>query len=432
MFPNENQLIDGRYRIIEELGRGSFGETYKAEDTRKFDEIVVVKRLQVESFSGDNKVKAKELFEREAEAYKKLGSNHQQIPELEAYFEETDNCYLVMEYIEGANLSQEELKEGKKLEEKYLINLLINILTIVQVVHSNNLVHRDIKPDNLIRRNSDKQIVLIDFGAVTNDLNIKEKEQTTGQRTNLGSIYAAPEQFRGDAYPCSDIYAVGMISIQALTGRPPGNWLKDQKTGESFWEPLTSASEDLKRVIRKMVYSNTSQRYQSVDEVLKDLDKIDNQSPERNNSPSIRVLPIKVILGSLALLSISIISIGIYKYISEKDLILQPIERKEMEKLCGDKKYYSQENSNLKNLNDSDFISKKLEFDNSLKEVVRAYRWRCVYQLKDTTDSQRGGSNTITIGLDMDEHICKKYGDDYKATFLHYDDENSLHCVKTK
>lgn len=411
MFQNENQLIDGRYRIMEELGKGSFGETHKAEDTRKFNEIVVVKRLQVESFSGDNKVKAKELFEREAEAYKKLGSNHQQIPGLEAYFEETDNFYLVMEYIDGSNLSQQELRENNTLKEKDLINLLKNILTILQAVHRNNLVHRDIKPDNLIRRDSDQQIVLIDFGAVTNDLNIKEKEQTTGQRTNLGSIYAAPEQFRGDAYPCSDIYAVGMISIQALTGRPPGNWLKDQKTGESFWEPLTSASEDLKRVIRKMVCFNISQRYQSVDEVLKDIDKIDNQSPQGNNSQSIPVLPI-IIIGSLALLSI--ISIGIYRYISVKDLKLISITQEDMENLCRDPNYYIQkiheDYPEYKNRSDSDFSFSEIKLDDSLKQVVPAYRWKCFYKLNIQDTSPQGRLQRIPIGLDMDKpiSICKK------------------------
>lgn len=195
MFPNENQLIDGRYRIIEELGRGSFGETYKAKDTRKFDEIVVVKRLRVESFSEDYKVKAKELFEREAGTYVQLGSNHSQIPRLEAYFEETDNFYLVMEYIDGSNLSQQELRENNTLKEKDLINLLKNILTILQAVHSNNLVHRDIKPDNLIRRDSDQQIVLIDFGAVTNDLNIKQKSKQLVKGQILEVLMLLPNNF---------------------------------------------------------------------------------------------------------------------------------------------------------------------------------------------------------------------------------------------
>ncbi|WP_298917143.1 serine/threonine-protein kinase [uncultured Nostoc sp.] len=284
MFPNENLLIGGRYRINEELGKGSFGETSKATDTRKFDKTVVVKRLRVESYSEDFKVKAKELFKREAKSYMQLGSEHSQIPQLEAYFEENDDFYLVMEYIDGANLSQQELREDNILKEKDLINLLKNLLTILQAVHRESLVHRDIKPDNLIRRNSDKKILLIDFGAVTNDLNIKEKEQITGQRTNLGSIYAAPEQFHGDAYPCSDIYAVGIICIQALTGRQPKNLPVGPKNGDKLWEHLTSASEDLKRVIRKMIRFDNSQRYQSVDEVLKDIDKIDktdNQSPQK-------------------------------------------------------------------------------------------------------------------------------------------------------
>lgn len=232
-----------------------------------------------------------------------------------------------------------------------------------------------------------------------------------------------------------------MICIQALTGRQPENLARDPITGERYWESLTSASEDLKRVIRKMVYSNTTQRYQSVDEVLKDIDKIDNQSPKVNNSQSIRVLPIKVILGSLALLSISIISIGIYKYISDKDLKLKPITREEMENLCRDENYYTQKiyerRPYLKNIKSLTIKPEGLKFEDSesFKEVIPAYRWKCVYKLDFKENSTEGQSDIINIGLDMDKPICqKKYGSQgvYKATFLHYDKPDSIHCVLTK
>lgn len=214
------------------------------------EEIVVVKRLKIESFSGEYLTTAKELFEKEAKSLKQLGS-HPQIPKLEAYFEEETDFYLVMEYIDDKNLSEQELKEGNQLEEEKVINLLKSILKILQVVHSKNLIHRDIKPENLVRRSIDQQIVLIDFGCVTNDLNIQNKKRITGIETALGSVYTAPEQIHGKAYFCSDIYAVGMIGIQALTGRPPHKLTRDQITDRIFWKYLTPASKRLKKFSKK-------------------------------------------------------------------------------------------------------------------------------------------------------------------------------------
>ncbi|MDZ8108643.1 MAG: serine/threonine-protein kinase [Nostoc sp. DedQUE12a] len=273
MSLEKNTLVGGRYRIIEKLGEGGFGETYKAEDTYRMGETVVVKRLKIESFSREDLTTAKELFESEAKSLKQLGS-HPQIPKLEAYFEEKTDFYLVMEYIAEKNLSEQELKQGSQLEEGEVINLLKSILKILQVIHSKNLIHRDIKPNNLIRRSIDQQIVLIDFGCVTNDLNIQNQNQANGKRTLTVSFYAAPEQCYGQAYPCSDIYAVGMIGIQALTGRLPNELPRDQITDEILWKHLTKASKRLKKVLKKMICYDVYNRYKTVNEVLKDLDKI--------------------------------------------------------------------------------------------------------------------------------------------------------------
>jgi serine/threonine protein kinase len=271
-YLKQGDIINLRYGILERLGEGSFGETYKAEDLQKFKAIVVVKRLKTEEYSGDTLKKATELFEREGQTLQNL-QQYSQIPRLEAYFIENSNCYLVMEYIEGLTLAQEELKDGNQLKEKNVSELLTSILKILQVVHGKGLVHRDLKPDNVIRR-VNNSITLIDFGSVTKDLNLSHSP-TRPDITTIGSMYAAPEQlFQGKAFPSSDIYAVGMIAIQALTGRSPINLSRDLQTQDILWEYLVpTTSESFKKIIQKMTKYEPAQRYQSVDEVLKDLDE---------------------------------------------------------------------------------------------------------------------------------------------------------------
>ncbi|MDJ0582556.1 bifunctional serine/threonine-protein kinase/ABC transporter substrate-binding protein [Crocosphaera sp.] len=268
-------LINNRYKIIDLLGSGAFGETHLAEDTDNHNERVVVKRLKSEIFSACYLQKVKELFTREDQALRKLGENNSCIPQQKDFFKDDNkDCYLIMEYIEGNNLNKQELREGNKLPETEVINLLCEVLKILAVVHSDNLIHRDIKPENIIRRTNNKQLVLIDFGCVTERQN---REISEGQKnTVIGTYpYASPEQLNieGKINFCSDIYAVGMIGIQSLIGRCPEN-LNDPNNGEIAWEHLSSASRDLKKVIRKMVNSDSHKRYQTVTEVLQALQRI--------------------------------------------------------------------------------------------------------------------------------------------------------------
>jgi len=285
MTLEDGYILRNRYKIIRRLGNGSFGETYLAEDLDNLPDKVVVKRLMIESFAPTLLKKAQELFTREAEALYKLGK-YTQTPHLKAHFEEDNQFFLVMEYVAEQNMSELELREGNILSEKEVIDLLSDILEIVKIVHEHNLIHRDIKPDNLIRQSEKGQIVLIDFGSVTSVLNFEEstKQVKDYYRTRTGnSGYAAPEQLSGKSYPCSDIYAVGMIGIQALTGLQPLSVL-------SLWQNLTpTTSEQLKQIIRKMTAYNASERYQSAEEVLKDLKEVSREpiedSPPIPNTP---------------------------------------------------------------------------------------------------------------------------------------------------
>jgi serine/threonine protein kinase len=310
-------ILHNRYKIIKPLGEGSFGKTYIAEDNYKFRKRVVVKQLKINFFSEYDLETAKKLFEREASTLGKL--QHPMIPQLEAFFiEEDKNCYLVMEYIEGNTLDKEELIEDSKWEEQKVIELLKNIVEILKIVHREDIVHRDIKPDNLIRRAKDQKISLIDFGSVTKELKLQQEPRES--RTTIGNMYAAPEQWTGKAFPSSDIYAVGMIAIQALTGRSPKRLIADPDTGYIVWNEVP-ASENFKKVIQKMTEQEPSKRYQSVDEVLIALDQMEKPKPispveavETNNLPVktpqkntklnlIRtIITRKIVFGSLSLL----------------------------------------------------------------------------------------------------------------------------------
>ena len=264
----ENTLLGGRYQIIRELGQGTFGQTYLAEDMQRFNEQVVVKRLMIESLSESHITKAKELFQREAMALYTLGT-YDKTPHLKAHFEENDNCFLVMEYVAEKNMGEVELADGHRLSEKEVISLLFSILGILVTLHKNKLIHRDIKPDNLIRKPGNEQIVLIDFGSVTQELNLQQR-QKKGIKTVTGNRgYAAPEQLQGHSFFSSDIYAVGMIAMQALTGIQPSE-LSDRPNWQRF---APNTSEDLQRIINRMTAQKASERYESADEVLSDLDK---------------------------------------------------------------------------------------------------------------------------------------------------------------
>jgi len=269
------QIIGGHYQIVQQLGKGGFGITFIAIDTaRPGNPQCVVKQFKPTSNDPHTLEIGKILFEREAQKLETLG-NHDQIPRLLGYFPEQQEFYLVQEYIEGHDLSQE-IVTGTQLSEAYVTKLLHDILEVLTVVHQQNLIHRDLKPSNIRRRKSDGKIILIDFGAV--------KEVTTqvvnpqGQINHTSYIhtdgYAPSEQLKGKPTFSSDIYAVGVICIYALTGiNPYPNGLPtNEQTGEIAWRDRTKIkiSPKLANIIDKMVYDGIkrSDRYQSAREVL--------------------------------------------------------------------------------------------------------------------------------------------------------------------
>src|ERR687886_2160286 len=292
------KLLDRRYQVIQVLSGGGFGKTYIAEDTRRPNNPkCVVKHLTPASNDPNYLQTARRLFISEAETLEQLG-NHDQIPRLLAYFEEDQEFYLVQEFIEGHTLTQE-LQPGQRWEESRVMTLLEEVLSILDFVHSHGVIHRDIKPDNLIRRKSDNKLVLVDFGAVKQ---IRTQfAATQGRASNTVAIgtpgYMASEQALGQPRPTSDIYALGIIGIQALTGLMPVNFQEDLSTGEILWQHLVPVSRGLASLLSKMVRYHFKDRYQSAAEALESLRLLNNtyspttpyqavpRTPSANDSP---------------------------------------------------------------------------------------------------------------------------------------------------
>lgn len=274
----QGTLLSGRYKIVAEMGRGGFGQTYLAEDLHlPGNPKCVVKQLKPKNTDPESLQIARRLFNSEAEVLQKLGNNDRRIPRLFAYFEENQEFYLVQELIEGKPLS-EEIKPGQRLSEAKVIEFLREVLSILEYVHAQNVIHRDIKPSNIIRRNSDGKLVLIDFGAVKQISN--QKENNTGGSNLTVAIstygYTPPEQIQGNPRFSSDIYAVGITAIEALTGIHPSQLPRDNKTNEIIWRAQApQVSEQLANLLDKMVRNNLGERYQSTTEVLADLQKIE-------------------------------------------------------------------------------------------------------------------------------------------------------------
>jgi serine/threonine protein kinase len=262
------KTLTGRYKIVKQLGGGGFSHTFIAEDGYLPDRpTCVIKQLKPASSQVEILKISRELFDNEAKVLYRLG-RHECIPSLLAHFEEDEEFFLAQELIEGDVLTQE-IKRGQCLGEQYTIDFLIDILPTLDFVHCQQVIHRDIKPSNLIRRASDKKIVLIDFGAV--------KEVSTQPISQLGHTsslvigspgYMPNEQYRGKTIFASDIYAVGVIAIQSLTGLLPNQIPEDPATSEFCWRDRAKVTPTLADVIDKMVRFDFRQRYQSANEVL--------------------------------------------------------------------------------------------------------------------------------------------------------------------
>ncbi len=272
------KVLQSRYQIVQSLGAGVFGQTYTAVDIDYPDNPqCAVKQLKVSSSQPSYLDTLRLRFLTETETLKRLGL-HDQIPEFIACFEEHERFYLVQEFIEGHSLTAElpiTQQWGCVWTENEVVEFLQDVLSILEFVHSQGVIHCDIKPENLIRRAADSKLVLIDFGSIQSvDLGMDgELPIYRIPVTSLG--YIPPEQFIGQTQPNSDIYALGMIAIQALTGLEPLQLKGDAYTNEILWRSQdTPVNDYLAAVLSQMVRYDYQERFQSVGEVLRVLQQM--------------------------------------------------------------------------------------------------------------------------------------------------------------
>ncbi|MBF2077696.1 MAG: tetratricopeptide repeat protein [Synechococcales cyanobacterium T60_A2020_003] len=268
-FQGETRPLGGRYEIVRPLGAGGFGQTFLARDLHLPDHpLCVVKQLKPQVSSPAQMQIARRLFDTEAKVLYKLGS-HNQIPRLLAHFEEQQDFYLAQELVEGHALS-EELRPGQSWTPEQAVALLSDLLGVLAFVHQHNVIHRDIKPSNLIRRHHDGRIVLIDFGAVK-QVSTQLMASNTGTHTiSIGTQgYMPNEQLSGNPRFSSDIYAVGIIAIQALTGCHPTLLATDVQTCEVQWrDRCSNLPPELGDLLDHMVRYDFRTRYTSASEAL--------------------------------------------------------------------------------------------------------------------------------------------------------------------
>ena len=268
-------LLKDQYQAIKPVGEGGFGKTFLAEDANRLNALCIIKQFfplgQIQG-NIEAMTKATQLFKQEARQLLELGEKHPQIPTLFGYFEQEQRLYLVQQYIDGQDLSKELEQQGAFGEEQ-IRELLNSLLPVLTFIHEHKVIHRDIKPTNILRNKADGAFVLIDFGVA------KQLAGTSNSRagTKPGTEGFAPiEQLRGGkAFPASDIYSLGVTCIHLLTNVELDH-IYNPLEGSWAWRSYLKqqgrdVSDSLSKVLDKMLKEYVQHRYQSATEVLNDL-----------------------------------------------------------------------------------------------------------------------------------------------------------------
>jgi len=272
-------LLNNRYQVIQVLGAGGFGETFLAEDTHMPSRRrCVIKQLKPIANDPPTYELIQKRFEREAATLEYLGESSDQIPRLYAYFSENGLFYLVQEWIHGETLTH--LVETRGCQSETTVRkILLSLLSVLDYVHSKGIIHRDIKPDNIILRSGDGQPVLIDFGAVKETIRtIAVKPGYPTQSLVMGTPgYMPSEQAIGRPVYATDIYSLGLTAIYLLTGKQPSELPTNQQTGEILWQnEAPPVSPQLAMVLNQAIKPQASDRYSTASKMLYALNSASN------------------------------------------------------------------------------------------------------------------------------------------------------------
>lgn len=286
-------LLGDRYRISKEIGQGGFGRTYLCEDVNRFNEPCVLKEFAPQVQGTALLTKAQQLFEREAGVMYRL--QHPQIPMFREMFRVNrggvGQLFLVQDYVAGDNYQQllrRKLKQRQTFTEVEIVEFLTQILPVLGYIHSLGVIHRDISPDNLIKRQSDGLPVLIDFGGVKQVAVNAASQYMSGNNvpndvhTRLGKVgYAPNEQIqRGVVFPHSDLYALAATTLVLLTGKEPPD-LIDPLNFSWKWREYANLSPNLASILDRMLQLRPNDRFPSAQDILTALkaNKLANQPP---------------------------------------------------------------------------------------------------------------------------------------------------------
>jgi len=282
-------LLNNRYRIIDTLGRGGFGETYLVEDRHlPSKRKCVLKQLNPIVEQPEIPDWMKERFQREAAILEELGEESQQIPRLYAYFAEEGKFYLVQEWIEGETLAQKHQRQGN-LNPRQVQAILVQLLPVLDFLHQRQIIHRDLKPENIILRHSDRKPVLIDFGAVKEAMSTKANHNSNSSLSiSIGTPgYMSSEQAAGRPAYSSDLYSLGLTAIFLLTGKAPQDLESNPETGEIIWqEYAANLDPKLVLVLDKAIKFHPRDRFNSATAMLSALQNTQQSYPTIQVAPA--------------------------------------------------------------------------------------------------------------------------------------------------
>ncbi|MEO0869614.1 MAG: protein kinase, partial [Cyanobacteria bacterium J06642_11] len=278
---SEGTKVAGRYTVKRILGQGGFGYSYLVEDSQRFNELCVLKELHPAQKQEKFLQKAIELFKREAKTLYRI--DHPQIPKFRACFTQAKRLFIVQEYIDGVTylkLLQHRKQQGKLFSESEVVVWLVHMLRVLDYLHSRNILHRDISPENVMYSRDRNLPVLIDFGLVNNTManalgeSITAGEEFPKAHTAVGKFgYSPPEQMLGKCHRSSDLYALGVTALVLLTGKHPRH-LMDPETLTFEWSQHIRINSRLGQILSQMTQQQPQDRFQSVQKVFDQLNPL--------------------------------------------------------------------------------------------------------------------------------------------------------------
>jgi len=283
-------ILEGRYQIQKVIGRGGMSTVYAARDLRfgQVERITAVKEMVDEDPDPGTRALRLVNFERESALLATI--THAAVPKIYDYFSQSGLVYLVLEYIDGTDLERGLMSRARPYQEQDVIRWTLEISSVLKMLHNfepDPIIFRDLKPSNIMLRSSG-QMALIDFG-------IARMFQGRQRGTMIGTEgYAPPEQYRGIADARGDIYALGATLHHLVTNSDPR-----QEAPFTFHErPVKTlnpeVSDEFAAIVSKMVAYHPDQRYQTIDEVIKETEQLVYRQQRRDTELLQRTAPADV------------------------------------------------------------------------------------------------------------------------------------------